>query len=226
MRLAMSIFLTYDAVTERDRESPMMTTIDRQRAIGLSSGSLWLVAAGASFCVGSLVAIGAPQARLVAAAVLLLAIALVALSVGIIRKSRRLPKPERRGQKRTMGRWLWFYAFVAIEIAALAAVNIIIAVTKHFELFVPLDLIIVGLHFLPLARLFRVRRYYMLGVLFCLIPGLTLLLLPHGSHLGRGLAVDVVPALGCGLVAALTAVAGLWEVSTAFRSASQVGTSN
>jgi hypothetical protein len=70
----------------------------------------------------------------------------------------------------------------------------------------------VGLHFLPLAKLFDVPRYNITGILFCTIPILTMLSVPASAHIGNALSWIAVPSIGCALVALATAWAGLYEV--------------
>ena len=85
------------------------------------------------------------------------------------------------------------------------------ASTGNFAVMPSLNLGIVGVHFLPLARLFRVPRYYVMGVLFCFIPAVTLLWFPAQGRVGAVLGWHVIPSIGCGLVAVLVGAAGLLE---------------
>lgn len=189
----------------------MNTPIDRSRSIGLASGALWLGAAGAAFVMWALVAIATPTANAALIASLVITAALIVTSVVVIRATLHLPgagaplTPERRTLRR---RFAW--VFVA-ELAAFAIVNPIAAATGHIELLPSLNVMIVGLHFLPLAWIFRVPRYYIMGLLFCGIPTVMLLSMSEHARIGHALGWFVIPGLGCGLVAALTAVAGLRE---------------
>jgi len=100
---------------------------------------------------------------------------------------------------------------VAAEVIAINVVNTVCVIVKHLELIVAFDLAIVGLHFIPLAWLFRVPRYHLTALLFCGISVLTLLLIPAKAQVGHTLAWYVVPSLGCAAVAWLTAVASFRE---------------
>jgi hypothetical protein len=101
--------------------------------------------------------------------------------------------------------------FIA-EIVSLVAVNWLCATYQRFGLMAPLDIIIVGLHFLPLARILRTPRYYVMGAMFCVIPSMTLILIPEAARLGRAPVWFAVPALMCGLVVWLIAAANLRQV--------------
>ena len=46
-------------------------------------------------------------------------------------------------------------------------------------------MLIVGVHFFPLASLFRVKRYQIAGVLLCLLALVTLFFVPEQFYLGN-----------------------------------------
>jgi hypothetical protein len=77
---------------------------------------------------------------------------------------------------------------------------------------VPLILIVVGIHFMPLAKLFGVPRYTTLGFLFCLVSVLTLLLVPAHAHIGTVFTRFVYSSLGCAASAWLISVGNLLEL--------------
>jgi hypothetical protein len=183
----------------------------RSRSIGLAGGALWLTAVSAVFVIWSLLMIGTPLADGVLIGALVVTGAVIAASVVVIRAARRLPKrvsPRTPEEKATGRRFGWV---VVAEVAAFMVVNPVAAVTGHVELIPSLDLAIVGLHFLPLAWLFHVPRYYVMGVLFCAIPAATVVSMPANAAVGYTLGWYVVPSLGCGLVAMVTAAAGVRE---------------
>jgi hypothetical protein len=82
----------------------------------------------------------------------------------------------------------------------------------HLSWIVPLDLIIVGIHFIPLAKLFGVPRYTTLGLLFCIVSILTLLLVPAHAHIGTVFTRVVYSALGCAASAWLISIGNLLEL--------------
>lgn len=183
----------------------------RRRIIGLAGAALWLIVASAGFLLLSLWLIGTSQARqamLIAGAI---AAPLIGINIGVIRAVVRLPGglPARTQEEQAT-----FRAFVRVgiaEVAAFMAVNPVFVATHHVELVVPLDVAIVGAHFLPLARIFKVPRYYLLGGLFCGVAVLTLLLFSKDASIGHAAAWYVVPSFGCAPVACLIAAANLRE---------------
>jgi len=187
--------------------------VPKRRMLGMAGAAIWLVAISTVFTVLALTMIGAPVSRFVLASVVIAAILHLAIGVGGIRAILRSPGaiPPRTIEDRTL---LRRFAVVGVgEVIAIMVVNGICAVTQHLELLVPLDLLIVGIHFLPLARIFRVPRYYFTGGLFALIPLLTLVLVPVHAQFGTADAWFVIPTFGCSAVAWVTSAFNLREVA-------------
>lgn len=193
----------------------------KPRSVGLASGAIWLIVIGGGFAAWSIFAIGSWPKSLIVGWLAFIS----ALTVGgivVIRAALRLPSthaatPERRQIRKR------FLLVFGLELLAFAIVNPIAAMTRHFELMPSLNLVIVGIHFIPLAWIFRVPRYYVMGLLFCAIPAMTLLAIPSGFLVGQALAWYVVPTLGCGLVATSIGAVGLfesWQILAQFRRSS------
>ena len=94
----------------------------------------------------------------------------------------------------------------------MTAVTLGCVLTQRWALIAPFDLTIVGLPFLPLARLFEVPRYNITGGMFRGIAIITMAAIPIDGHIGGALSWLVVPSVGCAAVAWITATAGLREV--------------
>jgi hypothetical protein len=187
----------------------MKLPIERRRTIGLSIGSLWLVVVSAAFVIWSLIVIGTSWALITLVVVAVITAAQLVISIIVIRAAVHLPKDQpRTGKKKMLGRFIFV---VVLEVIVCAAVNIIAIRLKQPEIIPSLVLIVVGLHFLPLARIFNVPRYYITGLIFCAVPIATLIWIPKEYVIGEVIAWYVVPSFGCGLAAILTATAGLRE---------------
>jgi hypothetical protein len=189
----------------------MKIILGRRRSIGLAGAAIWLIAISSVCGVWSLLVIGTPIARLALICTFVLVAALFVASIMVIRAALNLPvsNTPRTPEEQQMGRrFAWVFG---AETLAFVIVNSVVIATGNIEMIVSLDLIIVGIHFFPLARIFRVPRYNLMGLLFCLIPLATLLAIPRQLEVGHALAWYVVPSLGCGLVASLTAAIGLIE---------------
>ena len=184
----------------------------RRRAIGMMGGALWLIGICAAFEAWALVTIRTTVAAVALVAMLPVIAALVAIGISNIRAVLRLPgtMTPRTEQDRRMGRR--FGWVVALEVAGFMVVNTLLASTNRIVLIPAADLIIVGLHFFPLARLFRVRRYYPMAILFSAIPALVVLAVPETMRIGQAQMWWVLPTLGCGVVGMVTAAGSLREV--------------
>jgi hypothetical protein len=182
------------------------------RNLGLAGGSLWLIEAGMGFAIWSLATIHSSLATALPALAAITAVGLLIFGIRLILITRKLPhEPEQDPQRgpRLLRR---FGLVVAAEAVGCTIVSLGCSLTHHSKLIVPLTLIVVGLHFLPLASLFRVPRYNMLGALFCAIPIATIVSISSAAHIGHALSWIAVPSLACGLVALATGAAGLDEV--------------
>jgi hypothetical protein len=188
------------------------TFYDWRRNLGLAGGSLWLITASIAFVAWSLLAARSALAICLLAAMSVAAAALIFFGIKMMRVVLQLP--HMTDAQPSEGRRIrhQFATIVAAEFAGFAIVNLICGMTHHWKFIEPLALIVVGLHFLPLARLFKVPRYNVMGVLFCAIPILTMLFIPRTMQVGYALSWYVIPPVGCALVCFVTAWAGLNEV--------------
>lgn len=185
----------------------------RKRNLGLAVGCLWLVVVSTSFAAVSLLVVRSAAATVLLVAIFLLAVVLVVMSIATLRavfpvQDTTEPRPS---EGRRLGRR--FGAIAGVEGLVLTIVTLACVFTRRWALIAPLDLMIVGLHFLPLAKLFNVPRYNITGALFCGIPIATMLLFPAERLVGHALSWFVVPSVGCAAVAFVTAWAGLREVA-------------
>ena len=184
----------------------------RRRNLGLAGGSLWLIVSGAGFAGASLLVVQTALATTLLTTMGVLAAGLIVFGIATIHAAFQLPDEvaSRKSEGRRIARQ--FGVIVGIEGLTLTLVTVVCVVQRRWGLIAPLDLMIVGLHFLPLARLFTVARYYLTAALFCAIPIATMLLIPESGRIGHALSWLVLPSVGCAFVAWVTGVAGLLEV--------------
>lgn len=69
-----------------------------------------------------------------------------------------------------------FGLIFGLEGLAIFIASVICNMTNNFEVFFPIMAIIVGIHFFPLARLFRENFYYGTGVMLCILGVITFFL--------------------------------------------------
>jgi hypothetical protein len=190
----------------------MMTFYERNRNVGLAVGSLVLVGFPFPFAVWSLVAARTGIATLMLGAIAVGAVGMIAWSVATIRAVRRLPHGP--AGDAALGRRIkrQYWAVVAAEYVGIAVVCIVCGNRRHWMLIPALIDVVVGLHFLPLAWIFKVPRYTVAGLLFCVIALGTMWWMPSSAYMGHAIGWLVVPPVGCALVGLGTAWAGLNEV--------------
>ena len=178
--------------------------------LGLSIGTCWLIASSAGFSIQMIAIAGTSNDRTAIAAVVGVAAALLTVTLRQIVAARRLPNelptPAHRGLRR---RFVWV---VILELIGIVLVNSAFYSSGHMSLLVPFDLIIVGIHFFPLAKLFGVPRYTALGTSFCAISILTLLMVPADAHIGKAIARFLTSSVGCAVATWLTSVGNIAEV--------------
>ncbi len=91
-----------------------------------------------------------------------------------------------------------------LELVIIVLGLVLLNVFHHPEFGLPFAIIVVGIHFLPLARVFAVRLYYGIGVLFVLVGVTIMLAVPAGAMIGNRLAWDVLVGSVSALILWLT----------------------
>ncbi len=184
--------------------------VDRSRVVGLAIGSIWLAAVGLLFAMWALLSIGTNSAAAILAALVAAAAWVVVRGVSSVRASAPLPRTsDRTHAESAVARR--FRLIVFTEVAAFAVVNPLLASTGHVDLLPAANLVIVGVHFFPLARLFHVPRYTALGAVFCVVPVAVMIGVPSTSTIGDAGAWFVLPTAICGAAAIAVALGGVAE---------------
>ena len=175
---------------------------------------MWLIVVGTVYAAWALLEVRSSVALSLLAGISIVAAVSMLFGIAMTRRVARLSFLPGTSDSYAQGRRLMrrFGMIFAAEAVAIAMVSVVCMRTHHWRFIVPLVLIIVGLHFLPLAKLFAVPRYYITGALFCAISIATMLAVPAHAHIGQSLGWITIPSVGCGLVSFATAWAGLNEV--------------
>ena len=113
-------------------------------------------------------------------------------SIKSLQLSKKLPieNPKKSGSVKK-----WFLITLAVEILALNIATLVFVKANHFEYIVPVDILIVSLHFIPLGRIFVIPVYYLLGLIVSVIVGLTLIFVPVSSHIGNLISIAAIPSI-------------------------------
>lgn len=188
------------------------STISRTELRGVASGVLFMAFFGtlwAGIGIGGLQGWGEPWLSMM---VLLIGLGLLIGGISLLISSRRVldqaAGPTRQPRNRT---GMWFCIVFAAEGILIGVASVICNMINRFDLFFPIMAIIVGLHFLPLAALFQIRAYYLVGALLCVLALVTLFAVPERGNLGARPITAQWVVLGFGAALILWAVGlGLW----------------
>jgi hypothetical protein len=196
----------------------------RIRIIGLAAAAIWMVSASAVFLLPALWAIGTGVARDLFFIGAGMAMVLVAIGVKVFRDVVRLPgkMPPRTAGDRAMTRRFWLV--VVAEIGGFVLVAVVCNAIRQREFIVPLCVAILGLHYLPIARIFQVPRCCTLGLVVCGAVILTLSVFPASAHFGRLPAWFAVPVFIYAPAAWVAAAANLREASRFVRASRSLAT--
>lgn len=161
-------------------------TIPRTAASGTATGVFFMSIFGTLWAFTGILGLQGWGVPLLLVTAVSIGIALFIGGVSLTRASRQLSnqvsKKDIMREKRTR---LWFNIIFAAEGLAIVIAIAVCNATRHTELIPIIIAIIVGVHFLPMATLFRVRLYYFTGALLCLIAIITLLFVPSEVTIGE-----------------------------------------
>ncbi|KPL60925.1 DUF7010 family protein [Rossellomorea vietnamensis] len=158
----------------------MVHTVTKRDLRGTASGVLFMAFFGTLWAYTGIMGLqgwGSPWLLTVALAIGFL---LVLSGFSLIHASKKFPdgvsSPEWNNSRKMRK---WFNIIFAGEGIAIGIAIAVCNAVGHTENIPIVIAIIVGLHFLPLARLFRVKIYYYTGILLCVVPVVTWLFIPE-----------------------------------------------
>lgn len=177
----------------------MGVTVSKGDLRGTASGVLFMAFFGTLWAYTGIMGLqgwGSPWLLTVALAIGFL---LVLSGFSLIHVSKEFPDgvSSREGNNSRKMR-KWFNIIFAGEGIAIGIAIAVCNVVGHTENIPIVIAIIVGLHFLPLARLFRVSIYYYTGILLCVVPVITWLFIPETATLSGHELNAYMSAVGLG----------------------------
>ncbi|GCE24021.1 hypothetical protein [Dictyobacter kobayashii] len=182
-------------------------TINRYAAVGRSIGMLWLLFAGTVFPFG-FVFFGhiTVLTWILGGIALCVFVLLMLLSFGHLRLARKVPMAEKTPENLSYARRLqrWFIGAIIFEIVGIILSVTILPMFHHAELELPVILLFIGIHEIPIARVFGVPAYLFMGVIWCLIIIAILIFVPSSTQINGYAAWDFLPTLICMLAAWIT----------------------
>lgn len=195
---------------------PPMT---RASALGLGYGSVWLVTAGLAFGLLDVRTLNTTVGGTVLSlgGVVLVGGTLLVLCVRFLRRGSALPTTG-AGMLSIRGRRL-FGGLILLEIVGWTVLDVTLG-RHHQEVWiVPLDLLLIGAHFIPLAVVFRVPAYLVMGVLWLVSIASSMVIWPSTMVIGRASAWATLPSVCCIAITWLTVVVVLRGATTRIRAA-------
>ena len=166
-------------ITNRNQESnigPSVRGIARSVLFLVFFGALW-----ASIGINGLNRLEEPWLAIV---VMFIGLVLLIAGVSLSRASRRIsPQAPTTDTQGGQPRSKWFRIVFPTELIAIMIAYVICSAVNRSDLFYPVMMLIVGVHFFPLAFIFRIRRYYGTGALLCFLAVVTLLVMPEQLRL-------------------------------------------
>lgn len=184
-------------------------TVSRSSAIVRDAiGLLWMVTAGSIAALGAvaMVSVTVQQAVVLLVVVGVVCALLFFMGIRVLRAAVRLPReasPEIVATRKNFSRR--FGLVVALETFALLAANIVLLWINHYEYLVPIVLLIVGVHFFPVAILFKMWPYHFTAAIFSLAAIAPLVSMPVTTTIGHVSSWIVLPTAGGAIGAWLTA---------------------
>lgn len=159
------------------RTSPSFTV--RSMALGALFTSIF----GTLWLINGINSLQTMYALLLFALIALLSLTLLAIGLRLFTSARRI---SLQGQPEAL-RWANRYVNSAtiIQLVVSFGVAPVLLLVGGGNLIFPAVVLSVGLYLLALAPLFRLKHYYIIGALLCLIPVATVLLVPTFVNIGK-----------------------------------------
>jgi hypothetical protein len=160
-------------------------TISRAGLNGIAMGAIVMTGFGAIWALGGAFGFtGGASVPLIVVTLIVVAGLIVAI-VQLWRHAEVLPSggdSEEAVYGDKTGRW--FGLVFTIEALAIFVAARVLSISSHNTLIAPVIALIVGIHFLPLAALFRVRAYYVTGTVLSLLAIICIVAVTRGLNFG------------------------------------------
>jgi hypothetical protein len=112
-----------------------------------------------------------------------------------LRLAKQLPEEKLIDEVKRRKMRKGFFVVLIMEIAGFNIAPFALLYFKHIEYIVPVEILICAVHFIPLARIFAMPVYYLLGSVVSVITILTLVLVPASQQIGNLAAIAAIPSL-------------------------------
>jgi hypothetical protein len=171
--------------------------LQKTAQIWRAGGMIWMLGITMVFAVYDLYFIK-PSIRLAVGlgfAIFAITIILFTRSLKTLQLAKKLPdekfidEVKRRKTRRA------FLIVLIIEIAGFNIAPFALLCFNHIEYIVPVEILICAIHFIPLAKIFSMPVYYLLGGIVSAITILAILLVPSSSRIGNLVEIAAIPSI-------------------------------
>jgi MFS family permease len=162
-----------------------------------AGGMIWLIAVTLFFAAYDLYFLNLSLLLSIGLGVVAFTITFIlfAWSLRTLRLAKRLPEEERIDEIKRRKIQKGFLIVLIIEILTFNIAPFALLYFNHIEYIVLVEILICALHFLPLARIFMMPVYYILGSFVSVITVLTILLVPASPLIGNLAVIAAIPSL-------------------------------
>jgi hypothetical protein len=188
-RIFFHIFITMKTNTIHQR---------RLAQIGRAVGMIWIISITFFFALLDLyfAKLGILPTIIIGIAILAITGFVFIWSINMLRFAKKLPKEKsEEGIQRRRYIIKWFLIILILEIAGLNIAPVTLLRLHCFQYIIPVDILIVALHFIPLGHIFVMPAYYFLGIILSLIDLLTMFFVPASLKIGNLIAIIAIPSL-------------------------------
>ena len=204
VRLSAPMFMRLNGTNEMEQFTVSRNSAILRDAIGL----LWMMGAGSIAALGVVAMVSVTVLEAVILLVLVGGVCAVFFprGISILRAALRLPRatsPAVAAAGKQLRRR--FGSVFGVEMLSFLVADIVLFSTHHYAYVVPIILLITGIHFFPLAMLFKMWPYHVTGVVFSLAALFPLFTVPFTMTIGHLSSWIVLPTVGCALGAWVTA---------------------
>lgn len=176
-----------------------LVKLPKAAVFGAANGVMFMTFFGALWASIGIVGsreLGAPWLLIISGLVTLV---LLTGAISLFGKARKMNSaaftPEDKEHWRKINRK--FGLIFGLEGVAIFIASIICNAINQFELFFPIMALIVGIHFFPLAQLFREKFYYGTGAVLCIL-GIITFFLPMEATIGHVTLIATSAFIGFG----------------------------
>jgi hypothetical protein len=166
--------------------------------VGRAIGMIWLTSITFIFAILDLYFATLPAVAMILVGTAILAITgiLLVRSITTLLHAKKIP-PDKSADGIQRKRFVikWFIIVLIFEIAGLNIAPVVLLKLNFIEYIVPVEILIVALHFLPLGRIFAMPVYYILGIVVSAADIATMLFVPASTKIGSLIAIIAIPSL-------------------------------